>query len=118
MDELVDVALPRPVSVELVLNELALAEALVDWLAVAELDELADELDEEELSDADALDEEELSDDDELLEELLPVNEVAVDELAEELLLLLLLLLDVVMTGGLFASLIAPTKLAPVEATV
>ena len=114
MDELVDVALPRPVSVELVLNELALAEALVDWLAVAELDELADELDEEELSDADALDEEELSDDDELLEELLPVNEVAVDELTEEP----LLLLDVVMTGGLFASLIAPTKLAPVEATV
>lgn len=37
-DELVEVALPRPVSVELELDELTLAEALVDELAVDELD--------------------------------------------------------------------------------
>ena len=57
----------------------------------------------------------ELTEVDELIEEELPVNTVSVDELAEEL---VLLLLDVVTTGGVFASLWAATKLFPLEEMV
>lgn len=73
-------------------------------------------IEDEELTEEDEMtDDDELTEDDELIEELLPVDAVAVDKLAEEL---MLLLDEVVTAGGSFASLLAPTKLFPLVETV
>ncbi|KAM0700238.1 hypothetical protein Q7P35_011958 [Cladosporium inversicolor] len=111
-DELIEELLPVN---EVAVDELTNDEPSVDELAVRELD--AEELTEDELTEDDVL-----TDIDELIEELLPVNAVAVDELTEELMLLLLDVVVVVVVtttaGGSFASLLAPTKLFPLEETV
>lgn len=137
-DELVEVVLPRPfelvlelelaaveldeeltlVEAELAVDELPVADVDVDGLAVAEVDVevlAVAEVDVEELPVAE-VDVDELPDNDELIDvdKLLGEETVAVDELAEEELLLVV----VVTEGGAFATLMAPTKLFPLEATV